>query len=167
MLGFWLAWSCGGLVHAVPANVKFTCYFATDVYYLWLLKPLFPPFCDSSWALGGRDVNSCPSYSWVLQAPYSLYISQLWVSVLVTIYCKKKHLWGGLKDELILEGSLIWCPFNRIIGLGSLLGLWTTQPQLTVPGMRSICRMGFNLNEKVVGHFHNICATTIQVGISY
>lgn len=51
------------------------------------------PFLSCS--LGWKGVFHCVSYS--------LYLDQLWVSVLTTIHCKKKFLWWGLRASLIWE----------------------------------------------------------------
>lgn len=59
----------------------------------------------------------------------SLYFNQLWVSMLTTIQCTKKSLGQSLRAALVcwvkdtdLEGSLILCPFSRIIGVSLSLG---------------------------------------------
>lgn len=90
------------------------------------------------------------------------------VSVLITTYYKTKRLWWVLKDELILQGGLIWCPLSRILVLGSLLR------SMTYPATVDSTRHALHFVEwalisrpkKVIGYFHNICAT-IWAGILY
>lgn len=116
-LGFWRAWSCAGLPHAVPAgdrvHMLFSCrhllalplkIFIPALLWRFLSLATFRAECSASLLAGHQPVR---------------------VSVLITIYYKTKRLWWGLKDELILQGGLIWCPLSRILVLGSLLGSMT------------------------------------------
>lgn len=96
MLRFWLIWLCLGLEHVVVQAVVSLCVhsavtlikyrFAIGIYYLCSLQfstlpsPMVPEF-------QGYDVSFRADHSTV---SYSLNTSQLRVSVLISIYCKKK-----------------------------------------------------------------------------
>lgn len=66
--------------------------------------------------------------SWPLRVSYSLLIYELWVFVLVALYCRKNLLWWGLGDVIIISGyednnlggSLLLYPFGRIAVLGPM-----------------------------------------------
>lgn len=72
--------------------------------HLWLLYSFVPPLLQWFWSLRRRKcgiytpckVEPCP-------VSYSLYLGQLWVSVLIMIYCKQKLLWQGLRKALLCE----------------------------------------------------------------
>lgn len=74
-------------------------------------------FCPSflRWLLDLRDVIQMSHLE--PSTPVSLFsvYNQLWVSVLITIYCKKKQLWWGLK-----EVCLIWLMSSQQNDLSSL-----------------------------------------------
>ena len=77
-----------------------------------------------------------------LSAPnfHSLHIVQLWVSVLIAIYCTEKYPWWGLSDVLIYGYScmsswviLLLCLFSRMIAICFPLGLRLTWQQVHGP----------------------------------
>lgn len=72
--------------------------------HLWLLYSFVPPLLQWFWSLRRRK---CGIYTPFKVEPctvnYSLYLGQLWVSVLIMIYCKQKLLWQGLRKALLCE----------------------------------------------------------------
>lgn len=85
---------------------------------------------------------------------YSLHSDHL----LIFAYCKKRHLWGGLRAALIyghkdmdLGDSLILCFFTEIVIVGSPIGT---------------CEGGLTSNQKSVSYFHGICTTTVPMSMS-
>lgn len=88
---------------------------------------------------------------------YSLHVSQLWVSVLITTYGERKLLYWSIRNELIYGykdnsgGSLLLRSFNNNIMVSPKAydlarnKLWG---QLTVPSMSSVSRVGFKSNQK-------------------
>lgn len=79
-------------------SVSEKCYFSGVTNLCWLLIFLWPLSHKDLRALNGRALMK------TAHLPLSLSLSscfQLWVSVLTTIYCKKKLVWWGFSDALI------------------------------------------------------------------
>lgn len=106
--------------------------FLVDSHYLWFLHSFYntPPS-----TMIPKPSEAMVQYALIRAehslVSYSLCFVQLWVSVLIIIYCKQKLLYWRVKDVLIyghknysLTVRLILCPFGRIV-LKFLLGLVT------------------------------------------
>lgn len=146
-----LSSSCTGLMRAVLAVVTPIC--ATTLLHPENCVSLYSSttygFCSLSASRGcNTDVLFKPESSTV---SYSVYPGQLWVSLLVNIYCMKKLLWWrmanaeicGFKDKSLGAG-LILCPFSRAIVLDFSLRAYDLSSHrlwviITLPGN------GFNL----------------------
>jgi hypothetical protein len=104
---------------------------------------------------------------------YSLHLGQLWISVLIIIYCIYEHP-KGLRNVLIyryncksLPVGLILYPFSRIIELDSHLGHMTSIvlvpcPDI-VPSMGFILWSNIKSNQEVFGCYHDILVTITLV----
>lgn len=101
--------------------------FSVLIHHLSLLRYFCPLFCNdpSVWGGGHRiqmsHLRLSPLKS-LLSCPLTSH-----GSALITVYDKKRLLWWGLRAVLIyacksLDISLIRCPSNKIIAIGSLLG---------------------------------------------
>lgn len=108
-----------------PEDNGFLCSPAISGSYILSM----PPSAIIHEALEVRVQCIVPSREWTfLKSHYSLDFGRLWVSVLVSIYCKQKLFWWRVKGVLIyryhksLGVCLILCPFGRIIVVDSLLG---------------------------------------------
>ena len=95
LLEFWLAWSCGGLVHTVTSAVRFCGndsvtsgkhYSTAVLHYLWLLAPCqvaqHSALIPEHWR--ERTWCKCLIQDWVL---YSLSCAALWPAVSVCLNC--------------------------------------------------------------------------------
>lgn len=136
-------------------------------------------FCNVSLTLEVRsDIDSLFVVEHSTET-YSLHFHHLWVSVWVTIHCKKKHLYWGLKDALVymcidinLEDSLTLSLFSKIVIVGWLLrpvisetfGAWA---DLHHQECVSSCGAGLKLSLKKLWITHNICANVGQMIKSY
>lgn len=106
VLRFCPVWVCSSLVYAISVSVSSSGLQPQRIWkmlFLWSYQPLlalnfFCPFSHKDLrALDGRALMKT-------HLPLSLSLSscfQLWVSVLTTIYCKKKRVWWGFSDALI------------------------------------------------------------------
>ena len=129
-------WPDLGLVHILSMLLKPLCiqiYICSAVLWCFshCLSPLglilfLSPFLCRSLSLEGQGLMKISHLG--LSAPKFLIFAhvQLWVSVLITIYCKKKLFLWGLSDVLIYGNSnmscivsSLLCPFSRIIVVGS------------------------------------------------
>lgn len=88
------------------------CCFLGIIHQLWLLQPFGSLFWIDSWALKER-------FDIVISV---LHTVQLWISMLITKYCKKKLIWRGLSDKTMIYWYrnmsivvLLLCLFCRII----------------------------------------------------
>lgn len=101
-----------------------------------------------------------------------LHLHWLWVSVLITIYCTRKLLWFGLRNELIdgynnksLESAkksiTVVCSSLRceLSSHGSLSPVMTS-------GKDSSCTVSLRSNQRAVNYCHNIHATVPPLGRS-
>lgn len=77
-----------------------------DFLELWVLKP-FCPILSMFPEPSGQDL-CCRSVSrgWVPRINYSLYFDQLCFSVIISVCCQEKFLWGGVSVLLfsVVEG---------------------------------------------------------------
>lgn len=100
---------------------------------------------DHDTNVGLRTKHSC-----------SLYTNQLWVSVLITIFSKKKLRWGFC--DILFYGSSnrshkILCPFNRIRMIDfplRLMPYWVSQRFLVLMALSGVdlsCRAGLKFNK--------------------
>lgn len=125
---FWLPWCCMDFWYAVTVTVSSqvqwpccteTCFIAV-IHYFHLVQ-----FGSSFMTIPKpwekrRLWDRCTIWVWALQRFYSLHVGPLWISILIITYNKKFLLWGlkdaskGNKDKK-LGGSLVLCPFSRII----------------------------------------------------
>ena len=133
-LGLCLTWAVQVLTVAVSAHVQLSicvhCVFIT-ILHLGVLQSFQPHFWNYPSALGrgrgcDRDVQFRIQYFMVL---HFLYLYQVWASVLISFYYKKKLLWLELRSALIyvhsnksLGGGLVLCSLDRIIVISSPLG---------------------------------------------
>lgn len=137
MLGFVLAWVCMYFVHSVINTVNSymqLCLegsFLVAIPHLCSLHSFFPFSHNNPLSLGRRKCSICVLFrAEHSEVSYSLSLGQLWISVLITIYCKQKLLWWELRDTLTLWvkcyviQSLILC-LSRIVVVGFLLGPMT------------------------------------------
>lgn len=115
---------------------------------------------------GSTSVLDMAEHSTVID---SLYFNQLWVSVLTTIQCTKKSLGQSLRAALVcwvkgtdVEGSLILCPFSRLIGVSLSLG---PVGSTTVSCLKLYilhlppCREDLKSKQNVVGYSQDIWVT--------
>ena len=154
--------------------------------FLGVLQPsisyifFLPPLMQGSLSPKRRDWRKIPSLR--LSAPNSvtlLHIVWLWVSILITIYYKKKCFWWGLSGDVLiicvykdknLEVSLTWCPCNKVMAVSSSLGSVSSNQRLST--RFAVLRMHLFLwadltpNQKVVGYPHNIHATIVSIATS-
>lgn len=114
----------------------------------------------------GKGYNECVTFrDEHLKFSYSLHVEQLWVSVLINIYCKEMLLWGWLNKALIYGYSsmllgviLLLCSFSRTIVVDFLLGprtYWTFEswPHWQCQLRDTSPEVGLTYNQKVVGYF--------------
>lgn len=142
VLSFLSSFRCAGPVHAVTVCVSSCVHWSCCVWRMLFpgscLLPLaltvfLPPFLaklPEPWEERfDEDISFRAECSKVF---HSFCIVQFWVSILISIYCKKKLFSWGLSNVLIygdsnmlLGVSLLLCPFNRIIVKSFSLGPMT------------------------------------------
>lgn len=148
MTRLWVVWSCAGLKHTAtraefigaPALIYTRTVLCSHPLCSHSLSAPLPWRRPAPWEEGyGTDVLFRVEH-----------LDQLWVSVLITVCCKQKLLWWGLRDDItggynqvFRDARSVWQYnnrrfFPRAYGLPShrLLAL------LTVSGMRSILWSG-------------------------
>lgn len=134
------AWTCASLVHVIiidmnsytqlPCSVQKTVSFQSSLLGSYTVIGLPSENIPESWEKGcAIDVTSRTEHS-LLSSP--LPMDQVFISVLIAIYCVKNIFWWGLRDVLIYKNSnnssaigLILCPINLIIVVDSSLGPMT------------------------------------------
>jgi hypothetical protein len=105
MLGFWLAWSGADIVHIVRTTVslcvQWSCYFRKVLLSCRCSLPLTLTiflFPFPQWSLGQE---MCHKFCILNPVSNSVHADQLSASLLIVIYCKKDHLWCGMRDVII------------------------------------------------------------------
>lgn len=151
MLAYYLVRASTGLIHAfigiVSSYVNLECYVRKTLFLCshWPLLTFnifsspFLPWCPSNRRRCDIHVYSTLSYS--------LHLCQMWVSVLITIYFKKKLLWWVLTsvitmDMKIIKSQFILCQFNKLKKkkVGSFLGPMTHRAAGSTPWCWCRCR---------------------------
>lgn len=126
-----------------------------ETVLLWFSTSLSFSILPASFLFLGWDrwVSSIIS-SWALDR---LLLSAFW-PLWSFAYCKKRHLWGGVRAALIyghkdmdLGDSLILCSFTKIVTVGSPIGA---------------CEVGLTSNQKAESYFRGICITTVPMSVS-
>lgn len=117
-VGIFLAWVCVGLVHAdtivvisyvhLPWCAQKTLFSLRDLSPLPLTIILASLSINFPWALKVRFMIEIPLRAEPYKVPCSVYIDQLWVSVLTTTCCKKKLLWWGLNERGFKKSRTLW-----------------------------------------------------------
>lgn len=104
ILNLWRSYACSqSLCEFIGESVLLCLDNAVLIHHLWLLQSSCLLFPIDLWTSRGEINLKHLIWSWVLR---SLSLSvQLWVSVLITICCKKTLLWWGLIDILFYEYS--------------------------------------------------------------
>lgn len=116
------------LFHQISTCRCVSCYPVSGRYCFLLVVPffwIFPSFHFSpQWhlSLGRRCGDIYVSLRLSVSESHSLPLGQLWVSVLVAIFCKYKCLYSYSYNNKSLEASLMSCLFIRIIVAVSSLG---------------------------------------------
>lgn len=131
-MAFGLAWICTGFACAVLTVVSLqaqpSCYVQKALYHPSLLAYFnsSPAMIPEPWEEGVWCRYSTQKR--VFCSLLFLAFGQLWVSLLITICCKKTFLWQRLRDALIfgcndkpLEADLILCLLRKIVVFGSSL----------------------------------------------
>lgn len=103
ILEFCLAWPCIGLVHAVYSMWVHVCthpimfgkhYFAVVIHYLQALTMFLLPLLQWHLRLGRRECNTDGLFNTEHSTvSYFLHVKQLWISVLITIFYKKRSFY--------------------------------------------------------------------------
>jgi hypothetical protein len=106
--GILFYWTCAGLVCSVTVSVipfviipalSGRCYFLEVIHFLWVLQSLCLFFWMGPWPiLKERDLIKTSYLELSASKSLTLNIVPLWISLLIIIYYKKKHLWWRLKD---------------------------------------------------------------------
>lgn len=78
--------------------------FLEAVCYVWLVRYFHQLIHDDPWTLRGGLWYGCPRRAEQPGVLYSLPLDQLWVSMLIAVYCKKGLLWWGLRNTLGIYG---------------------------------------------------------------
>lgn len=120
--GFSLAWGRPDHVRAV-STTEFICMlallcpentFLTATHHLWLCQSSHWLLLQWSLNFGRERVREDVSFRAEYHTHFFSAPGQLWISVLLPIWCRKKLLWGGLREALIyvynkklLEAGLI------------------------------------------------------------
>lgn len=117
-VGIFLAWVCVGLVHAatiavisyvhLPWCAQKTLVSLRNLSPLPLTIILASLSINLPWALRVRFTIEISLRAEPYKVPYSVYIDQLWVSVLTTTCCKKKLLWWGLNERGFKKSRTLW-----------------------------------------------------------
>lgn len=144
-------WVCMYIRPVVSGRYCLNCLLGI-IHYLWLLKSFCFLFHIDFWALSGGFDEDILFWTKCSKVSHSLHIVQLWVFMLVPIYCKKELLWWELRKTLICgHGSLslgvISLPysFSRITVVGFPLGPMTYLVSGLATGMSSISWSGLSI----------------------
>lgn len=103
-------WACADLVDVFHNCCNFSdvtrrhCF--SQVIH-WLLHCFCAFFHKVLWAFGGGCGIYVPCRDEHSEDYYSQYLDQVWVTVLIIIYCIKKHLWLQLTDFLIYNYNTV------------------------------------------------------------
>lgn len=165
-------------VHAVTADVssyvQLSCYILKTVFPLSYPLPLSLTllFFLSSFVMihdpwKARVQYTCSLYIFTFCSLLFLHFGQLWLSILVAIYCKWKLLWGHWEMHSsmnIITSHLELVYISKIVVIGPSLGLMTclaidSWPKLGCESVDFILwekKKNLTSNQKIVGYSHNI-----------
>lgn len=138
------------------------------IYHLWILKIFTPNFLQWLLILGSKGYYI---------GAYIIGLSSWWPLILITLTYVNHHLLQKETSTMMMERcinygynkslgvSLTRCPFTGAVAYSPKWSL-TCRSRKYHQLWISSCGLRLRSNQKVFGFYHNVCFTTVPVGMS-